>query len=85
MCLTLLKAKLRTIEFAVRKGLLIEKEPAGKMGDLTPQPISESIEFRLLYRQRKGKWEGQQEIDQCRHLGASRDLRKIVLVEVSQS
>ena len=58
--------------------------PAEKIEDLVYlKSILESTEFRLLSCQEKGKWEGQEMIDQCRPLGASRGPRKTVLVDVS--
>lgn len=57
---------------------MTEKAPTKKMD--TSNLSSENTEFRLLLCQRKGIWEGQEMIDDRRHLGTSRGQRKIVKI-----
>nr|KAF6474774.1 hypothetical protein HJG63_010931 [Rousettus aegyptiacus] len=75
------RPELKMSEFGVRKGLLIKKVPTEKMGDpLVPQIHLKKIQnSAFFYIKRDGKQEGQKMIDDHRHLGANRGLRKIVL------
>lgn len=82
MCLTLQKAKTENVRVWSKERLIDSERANWEDGSPsgTSNPSYESTEFRLLLCQGKGRWEGQEVTDHCRHLGA---IRKIVLVDVS--
>lgn len=49
--------------------------PTKKMGDLIPKGILRKYSIQASVMSKEGKWEGQEVIDNCRHLGTSRGLR----------
>lgn len=60
-------------QFGVKKGLLIEKSPTEKMGDLIFKFILRTVKVETSFCQGKGKWKGREVIDNHRQLGAKED------------
>lgn len=85
MCPTLWKAKIENVRLGgVKKALLMEKTPTKKMEDLILKPILRKYWVQASFVSREGEMGGiKRWLMIWRHLGASRHLKKIVLVDVS--
>ena len=89
MCQCFERLKLKTSEFGMRKGLLMEKAPTEKMGDLILKFIFGKYRVEVSFMPREGEMGGARG-DWPLHTwggaggsGASRGRRKVILVAVS--